>query len=329
MGKKANQAYDKQQQQRADMYTQTSNSLKQNQNPSPLEGEMSGVSNDFMTNYKNAASTNMADYDNIMSGFSDYAKNAKFGFKPVSAERPKELGESYGYLREAMPGYRDFAKTGGYSDTDQQELRARGTAPIRSAYGNTMMEMDRARSLGGNAGSPNYIAAASRAQREMPGQMADAMTGVNASLADAIRQGKLAGLEGITRVGSTMGGLSDSEAGRMLTADIHNQGADLQTQGMKDSADRFGLSGKAQLYGTTPGLSSTFGDQALRGYNTRAGLEQSRNQFGLGLMDAQMRSLNPQNDVRPTPWWQSALKYGTQIGGNILSAYAGAPGGRI
>jgi len=329
MGKDRNKAYDQQQQQRSNIYNQAAADYKATKTPSPLEGEMTGVSNNFMNNYNQAAATGMADYGNIMKGFNDYSKNANFSYKPVSATRPNELNEGYGYLREAAPGYREFANTGGYSPQDIQELRARGISPIRSAYGNTMMELDRARALGGSGGAPNYIAAASKAQRELPGQMADAETTVNAGLADAIRQGKLAGLAGLTGIGGTMGGLADNEAGRTLQADLANQGADLQVQGMSDSAKRFGLTGATSLYGTSPGMASTFGNQALQSYNTRAGLEQGRNQNGLGLLDAQMRSLNPQLDVKPKPWWQTALGIGTQIGGNILGAYAGAPGGRI
>lgn len=290
-----------------DIYNKASTAYTNTQQPTQTENEMVPISQNFMNNYNSAVTGDKETYGNIMKGFGDYANNAKFNFERVAAKRPDELNESYGYLREAMPGYREFAKTGGYSPQDIQELRARGMAPIRSSYGNTMMEMDRARSLGGNAGAPNYIAAASRAQRELPGQMADAMTGVNANLADSIRQGKLAGLSGISGIGSTMGGLSSDEAGRTLQADLANQGADLQTQGMRDAAQRFGLSGQAGLYGTTPGMSSMFGNQALSAYGQRAGMEQARNQFGLGLLDAQMRSQQNQFDQKGMPWWKTAL----------------------
>src|SRR5262245_12056234 len=165
------------------------------QQPNPMTQQ-------FQQNYQNAVQRNTQDYGNIMGAYEDFRKNlggpTKFTFQNVSAPRPAELGESYGYLREAMPGYREFAATGGYSPTDIQELRARGMSPIRASYGNTMRNLDRARALGGAGGAPNYIAAASRAQRELPEQLADAMTGVNAGLAESIRQGKEFGLSGIT-----------------------------------------------------------------------------------------------------------------------------------
>ncbi len=284
----------------------------------PLEKEYIPQSQDMWNTYQTGKAQNLQDYGNIMGGYgtfmSDIAKQGptKFGFERVNAERPAELGESYGYLRETMPGYREFAQTGGYSPTDIQELRARGVAPIRAAYGNTMMELNRARALGGAGGAPNYIAAASKAQREMPGQMADAMTTVNAELANAIRQGRLAGLSGMAGVGSTMGGLSSQEAGRMLQAAMANQNADLQAQQLSEQSlqnmrqnQLAGLHGQTSLYGTTPGLASTFGNQALQAYQNRLQLEQMRNNLGLGLLDTQVRAFGEQ---KPTdPWWKEAL----------------------
>lgn len=283
----------------------------------PLEKEYIPQSQEMWNTYMTGKDRNMADYGNIMGGYQDFSKNlggpTKFNYRNVSAERPAELGESYGYLRETMPGYREFAQTGGYSPTDIQELRARGVSPIRAAYGNTMMELNRARALGGAGGAPNYIAAASKAQREMPGQMADAMTGVNAELANAIRQGKLAGLGGMANVGGTMGGMAGQEAGRMLQASMANQNADLQAQQLSEqslqnlNANRLAaLHGQTSLYGTTPALAATFGNQALQAYNQRIALEQLRNQTGLGLLGRQIEAYGGQS--QQDPWWKEALK---------------------
>lgn len=282
----------------------------------PFEKEYIPQSQEMWNNYSSAAKTNMADYGNIMSGYEDFSKNlggpTKFGFERVSAERPAELTKAYGYLDEAMPGYRDFASTGGYSPTDIQELRARGISPIRSAYSNTMMEMDRARALGGAGGSPNYIAAASKAQRELPGQMADAMTGVNAGLAESIRAGKIQGLAGISGIGATMGGMAGQESGRMLQAGMANQNADLQAQQLSEQSLQnlrqhtlAGLQGRTSLYGTSPGMASTFGNQALSAYSTRAGMENSRNNYALGLLNAQTAAYGGQSTA--TPWWKQVL----------------------
>lgn len=308
--------------------------------PSALENQFSGVTSGFQKAYENALNQNTQDYGNIMSAYGDFRKNStgptSFSFQPVSAERPAELNEGYGYLREAMPGYRDFASTGGYSDKDVQELRARGISPIRAAYGNTIRELDRARAIGGNGGSPNYIAARSRAQRELPEQIANATTNVNAGLADAIRQGKMFGLSGITNTGNIFGNLSSAEAGRMLQAALANQSADLQAQGMTESSkqanrgmDLSAINAMAGLYGTTPGMASTFGNQALNAWQTGAGLQNARNQMGLNLIDQQLRGygMTPyettQTQTQSKPWWQTALNIAGTVAPFALAPFTG------
>jgi hypothetical protein len=97
-----------------------------------------------------------------------------------------------------MSGYQGFANTGGYSPEDVQNMRARANSAVTTAYGNTMMNLDRSRALGGVGGSPNYIAAASKVQRELPQQMSDAATNVNATLAQQIAGNKLQALGGMT-----------------------------------------------------------------------------------------------------------------------------------
>lgn len=283
----------------------------------PLEKEYTPQSQQMWNNYMGAVDQNKADYGNIMGGYQNFAKGlggpTQFTNQTVEAKNPAEQQEAYGYLRETMPGYRDFAQTGGYSPTDIQELRARGVAPIRTAYGNTMMEMNRSRALAGSGGATNYIAAASKAQRELPGQMADATTTVNANLADAIRQGKIQGLAGMSGVGATMGGLASQDAGRMLQAGMANQNADLQRQQLTEQSLQSlrrnqldALQGQSSLYGTTPGMSSMFGNQALQAYQNRIALETLRNQTGLGLLGKQIDAYGGQSEQ--DPWWKEALK---------------------
>lgn len=315
----------------ADVYKRSTDAYDQlNKGPSATETAFQPIAQGMASNYTQGAATNIKDYGNIMGGYGDYMGSipspTKFGYQHVTATRPGELNEAYSALRGALPGYQEFANTGGYSPTDIQELRARGTSPIRAAYGNTMMQLDRARALGGAGGSPNFIAAMSKAQRELPGQQATAMTDVNARLAEDIRSGKLAGLGGMTNVGGQMGQLSSAEAGRMLEASMSNQKADLTAQGMSEQSlqdsmrNRLsGLSGMSSLYGTTPGMASTFGNQAINAYGHLFTADQARNQYGLGLLDAQNNSLNKQSSSG-TPWWRTALKYGA-----IAAPYVAAP----
>lgn len=319
----------------ANVGAQAQQRYESTQNPSNLENEMAPIAQNMNDQYNKSVYRQQGDYGDIMSSYDNFANSggpSNFSFKNVQAKTPDELKESYGYLREAAPGYRGFADNGGYSAQDVQELRARGVSPIRSAYGNSMMEMDRARSLGGNGGATNYIAAASKAQRELPGQMADAMTNVNAGLAESIREGKKFGLQGLTQTGSTMGGLSSADAERILRADLSNQSADIQTQGMREQSLRAsrgetlqGLAGKTSLYGTTPAMANMFGNQALSAYQQRGSMETNRNQYGLGLLGAQMQAYGPQANQPQGP---SKLSQGMGIAATVAPYVAQYYGGR-
>jgi hypothetical protein len=296
MGKSKNQKINETTQQAQQRYETTTQ-------PTQAENEFTPYAQNMQNQASEAAERNKADYGNIMSAYSDFRKNlggpTKFTFQNVSAQRPAELNEAYGGLRE-------FANTGGYSPQDIADLRARGVAPIRAAYGNSMQELDRARALGGASGTPNYIAALSRAQRELPQQLSDATQNVNAGLADSVRQGRMFGI-------GNMGQLSSAEAGRMLQADLANQGADIQTQGMGEQSlqglrqnQLASMGGQASLYGTTPAMASMFGNQALQAAQQRAAMEQMRNQFGLGLLNTQIQGYGSEG----APWWETWGKIG-------------------
>ena len=282
--------------------------------PTPTENEFLPFSQNLNNQATSAFEQNKADYGGIMGAYSDFRKNlggpTQFSAQRVSNDRPAELGEAYGTLREALPTYREFASTGGYSPTDIQELRARGVSPIRAAYGNTMQNLSRSNALAGSSGAPNYIAAVSKAQRELPGQLADATTGVNAQLAQDIRSGRLAGAAGIRGVGGDIGQLASADAGRNLQASLANSENDLRAQGMGEQSlqalrgnQLASMGGQASLYGTTPGMSSMFGNQALASYGQRAQMENARNAQGLSLLDMQLRGDAQQGQ----PWWQQAL----------------------
>lgn len=310
MGKKNNTPNPTQQAQNT--YNSSVTAYQNTTQPTATEGQVGGLAGQMAGNYSGAVAQNQADYGNIMGSYQNYLKNFNPKAQMVSYNRPDELNEGFGYMREAMPGYRNFANTGGYSDQDIQELRARSTNPVRAAYGNTMMQLDRARALGGDAGAPNYIAALSRANRELPGQVADAQTNINAALADQIRQGKLAGLAGMTGIGQSMGGMSLDDARLGLTAATANQDADLQAQGLGNSGRLAAMSGMNSLYGTTPGMSNMFGNQALQGYNQLGSLENARNNYGLGLLNNQLEASRTQQAVKGTPLWKKLL--GTAAG---------------
>jgi hypothetical protein len=235
MGKKSNPAQD--------VINTAKTAYQPTTTPGPQEQAVKGMAGDVAGTYRNAVAQSGQNYNDIMQGYNTFKQ-----------------GIGSGPLGQAAAGYKNFAETGGFSPQDIQEMRARATSPVRAAYGNTMMQMDRARALGGAGGSPNYIAAASKAQRELPQQMSDAMTGINSNLAGMVQQGKLAGMGGMASTGATMG-----------------------------QEDLAASQGQAGLYGTAPGLSSAYANQMNQLYGLGAGMEGQRQGYGLNLMGNQLQ----------------------------------------
>ncbi len=171
-------------------------------------------------NYGYGAATDMSDYNSIMNNYQNFMGGAS----------------NYG-LQPALDTYGNFAKTGGFSPQDIQDIRARSVAPIRADYANAQANVDRQRRLQ-HGYSPNYTAATAKMARDQAYSTADASTNAEAAIAQLIQQGKLAGA----------GGLSQTSLG---------------ARGQDVSA----LGGMTNAYGQTPGLMSTTGNQVLQAGN--------------------------------------------------------------
>jgi hypothetical protein len=234
--------------------------------------------------YMSSSGQAQQDYGDIMGRYKNYLDDPKSQLAAdkvkadtVNYKRSKELGA-------ALSGYGEFAKTGGFSPTAIRDLRARGVSPIRSAYGNTVRELDRSRALGGAGGSANYIAARSRAQRELPQQLSDAMQNVNAGLSQMVQQGRLAGLGGLSSTAQADIGFGQKAAlanqDARLRAAMSNQSANLQA-GYLNQGNRLGaLSGMSSLYSATPGQASMFGNQLLNSTGNWLNAQQLQQQLG-------------------------------------------------
>ncbi len=107
--------------------------------------------------------------------------------------------EFRGAISKALGGYGSFAENGGFSPQDIQDIRARAISPTRSIYSRAQQDISRNRSLQGF--SPNYTAAKAKMTRDLSSQISDANVNANASIAQMIQQGKLAGLAGLSGTG--------------------------------------------------------------------------------------------------------------------------------
>lgn len=188
-------------------------------------------------NYQGAVAQNLDDYGRLSSGYNNLIN----------------AGPASNVNWQAYPGYQNFADTGGYSADDVNAIRARAIAPTRAIYANAQADLDRGQRLQGGY-SPNRAAASAKMARQESQQIGDANINVEASLADAIRQGKLAGLSGMT-------GIDNSR----MSENFGNRQSQLSA-----------LSGANSLYSSTPGLASSFGRDMFQGGQDQLQLQNLR-----------------------------------------------------
>ncbi len=230
-----------------------------------------------------------------------------------------------GRTNESLAGYSDFAKTGGYSDRDIADLRARAIAPTRAIYGNAQNNINRQRSLQGGY-SPNYTASSAKLAREMSQSIGDANINANASIADQIRSGKLAGLSGLAQ--TSLGQQGADTSLNSINSQLNNQLRLAGLSGMSDldktqlGAKLSGIGGMSNLYGTAPGLSGQTGNMALNSNNQLLNTNSLQNQLSLGIMGAQNQKAGIPSDFQ-----QAAGNVGSVLGliGQAGGAMSGLP----
>jgi hypothetical protein len=220
--------------------------------------------------YNKAVEQQAGDYGNIMKNYQDLLNKANSftsGYNPATATYQQSPD-----LTDAISKLKGLSETGGYSDQDIQNLRERGISPIRSVYASAQRNVDRNRALQGGF-SPNYNAVTAKMARELSDQIANQVTNVNAGIAQNVAQNKL----NITPqyAGTTAGQSNLANEMGSQNADRVNQakqfGMQIPFQYASDA-----LHGMTSLYGTTPAMSSLFGNQALQA----ASLQNQINQEG-------------------------------------------------
>lgn len=203
-------------------------------------------------------------------------------FNPFTPEKQQYSQSSE--LTNAIEMIRSLAESGGYSEGDKADLRARGVSPIRSVYSNAMQDLDRTRALQGGY-SPNHTAATAKLTRELADRIAGQTTNVNADIADKVAQGKMQMAPQLGNITSHVNDLINSISGSNVNAS--NEAGMFNTTG-QFNADVTNQSNQNQLMGMIQQLFGTGADiqgrNADRAVNI-AGLNQqsvnSRNQNAL------------------------------------------------
>ena len=147
-----------------------------------------------------------------------------------------------------MQNFSELAATGGYSEQDKSQLRERGVSPIRSIYASANRDVDRQKAIQGGY-SPNYGAVKAKMARDLSQDIGDRVTAVNAGIAQNVAQNRVS--------------LAPALASQSF-APLH---------------------GQANLYGTTPALAATFGDQAMNSARLQNDINTSPTGSGGGARD--------------------------------------------
>lgn len=248
---------------------------------------------DMYKTYNTAVEKQAGDYDEIMRNFRDIYNRGGAeggGFTPYQAEQTA-YNKSPDTIA-ALANLRSLTETGGLSGEDQQNLRARGVSPIRAMYANAQRDMDRQRRLGGGY-SPNYGAVTARFARDQSSLMADQLDKVNAGIAEMVQRGKLSAAPQYAGASQSESELAhrvglENTAARNAARQFNAQGlfdAERAKRNEKLDATR----GMANLYGTTPALVSTYGNQAMDTAKFQAGQNQQRRQNAMDVFRSARR----------------------------------------
>jgi len=279
--------------------------------------------------YDSAATTQAQDYDNIMSGYDSIqsriqssGNNNSINYVPSVATQIRDV-PGYSYSRNADLGklvgdLQGFSETGGYSGADIGNIRERGLSPLRAIYANATRNLNRQKNLQGGY-MPNAGAITSKMAREQGELASTASTNINAEIAKMVQAGKLAGYSQLNPLLSqentlqntigerntqaqrdvTMANASEESRVRDLNATLKMRADEFNANQDRDdySQELAALSGKSNLYGTTPALTSLFGNQVLQNnaQNLQAAttanqIKNARTGLGINLMSAADRS---------------------------------------
>lgn len=204
----------------------------------PVSGGYDNLTKSY--NIANTATEQQAgDYGNIMNAYKNLLSSSQ-GITPYSAS---------GARQPAIQNLAGLAQTGGYDAAGLADLRERAISPIRSIYAGANRDVDRQRALQGGF-SPNYAATKAKMARELSSGISDQMRNVNADIAERVASGRMAAASPYANILNAQAGAED-EASQFNRQIVPN---------MKLNA----LQGMTSLYGTTPALVNTFGNQALQ-----------------------------------------------------------------
>lgn len=272
--------------------------------------------------YSAAVSQQAGDYDEIMGNYRSLFGSASQNrpnpaqFSPISARTMGEVtGASYAPTADftSLKGrLNENATTGGYSEQEISDLRARGISPIRAIYAAALRNLSRQKNISGGY-SPNYGALQAKLARESSAAIGDQTIKANADIADRQASGRQAAISMLSplvgnenQLNANIGlentrakqRVAEFNASELSNVDKINAQMAMEVERMnrENSNQTFNnqlnaTQGMQSLYGTTPALTQTFGNQVLasnaqnlQGQQAISSAAQNRANTGLGLI---------------------------------------------
>lgn len=273
--------------------------------------------------YSAAVSQQAGDYDKIMGNYESLFKTGRENraqsqsqFSPLSARTVDFQGASpyaptqdFTNLKSKLT---ENSETGGYSGEEISNLRARGISPIRAIYAAALRNLSRQKNVTGGY-SPNYGALQAKLAREQSSQIGEQTIRANADIADRQASGRQAAISQLSPLVGRENELSNSVTqsnaqGQQRVAELNaaeGSNVDKINAQMAMEAERLNREGATNafqqqlgatqgmqsLYGTTPALTQTFGNQMLasnaqnlQGQQAVSGAAQNRANTGLNMI---------------------------------------------
>lgn len=247
--------------------------------PNPLQGSYD--------TFNAGVDQNAEDYDSIMGGYKQLLERNKTALDPNSLKKYNPTTYDYkesADTRSSLNNLGELSKTGGYSEADIANLRARGISPIRAIYANAQRNLARGKALQGGY-SPNAAAAGTRMAREQSDLISGAVQNVNAGIAQNQASNRLQAAPAYAGAAAhdqdTRNTFGRGNVDILNDAAKFNVGNEVDFNKLRGASDLGALQGMTSLYGTTPALANTFGNQALRAADMQSNNINAGNSTGL------------------------------------------------
>lgn len=249
------------------------------------------------TSYTAAATQQAGDYDKIMQNYQGIFDNANanpVAYKPTTFTNVAPQTTQYNQssdVTNSLNNLSSLAGTGGYDAGGIADLRARAIAPIRSVYANAEDNLNRSKSLSGGY-DPGLNATTAKMTREEADQIGAATSSANAGIAQNVAANKIAAAPSYASAAAganaaktaadqananTINQINEFNASNNLSNNQGNSQGALAAAQAQNQTKLGATQGMTSLYGTTPALTSTFGNQVMQAASSGQNQQQINN----------------------------------------------------